>query len=164
MKMIVYILIALGLLVAGLYGWGLALPEGHVVEVSREIWVAPDVVFARLIAFEEHPQWRRDVKSVAYDRVAQRVVEKNSMGELPYRVLKVEAARLLETEIDGGRSLGFGGTWRFQLIPAGGGTKVTITERGQVYSPMFRVMGKLFFAPEKTATHYLEDLAKSFEK
>ncbi len=164
MKMIVYILIAPVLLVAGLYGWGLVLPEEHVVEVSREIWVAPDVLFARLIAFEEHPKWRRDVKSVVYDRVAQRVVEKSSMGELPYRVLKVEAARLLETEIDGGRSLGFGGTWRFHLAPAGGGTTLTITERGQVYSPMFRVMGKLFFAPEKTAKNYLEDLAESFEK
>ena len=163
MKMIVYLFIGLVVLVASLYAWGLVLPEDHVVEVSREIRVAPDLVFARLIAFEEHPKWRRDVKSVVFDRAAQRVVEKNSMGELPYRVVKLEAPRLLETEIDGGRELGFGGTWRVEVEESGSGTRVKITEQGRVYSLMFRVMGKLFFAPEKTATNYLEDLVKSYE-
>ena len=149
MKMIVYLFIGLVVLVASLYAWGLVLPEEHVVEVSREIRVAPDVVFARLVAFEEHPKWRRDVKSVVFDRAAQRVVEKNSMGELPYRVVK--------------RELGFGGTWRVEVEESGSGTRVKITEQGRVYSLMFRVMGKLFFAPEKTATNYLEDLVKSYQ-
>lgn len=164
MRMFRYSLIALVLLVAALYGWGMSLPEGHVAVVSREIWVAPDVVFARLIAFEEHPKWRSDVKSVTYSKVDQRMVVKSGGEERTYRITTLDAPRRLVTEIEGGRELGFGGTWTFELEPAGSGTKVKITERGQVYSPMFRVMGKLFFSPEKTATQYLADLAKSFEK
>ncbi len=164
MRMIVCSLIALVLLVAALYGWGLTLQEGHIAVVSREIRIAPDAVFARLITFEEHPKWRSDLQSVTYNRLEQRIVVKNGSEEMTYRITKLEAPRTLVTEIEGGRELGFGGTWTFELEPAGSGTKVTITERGQVYSPMFRVMGKLFFSPENSATQYLVDLAKSFEK
>ena len=164
MRMLVYSLVGLVVLAAGLYGWGLVLPEEHLVELSREIGAGPDLVFARIVDFEAASQWRRDVKSVTYDRAAQRVVETNSMGEMPYRIVRLDAPRRLETEIDGGRELGFGGTWVFEVEPMGSGSRVKITERGRVYSALFRVMGKLFFPAEKTAREYLEDLEKSFRE
>ncbi len=98
---------------------------------------------------------------VAYDFAAQRVVEKNSMGELPYRILKLEAPRLLVTEIDGGKDLGFGGTWTLTVVPCGGGSTVRIVERGSVYSMLFRVVSKLFIPNDKSAKTYLEDLARA---
>ncbi len=162
MRMIVYALVGLVVFAAVLYGWGWVLPEEHVVELSREFAAGPDAVFARIIDFEAAPKWRRDIKSVRYDRVAQRVVETNSMGEMPYRIVRVDAPRRLETEIDGGRALGFGGTWVFSVEAVGTGSRVQITERGRVYSALFRVMGKLFFPVDKTAREYLEDLEKSF--
>lgn len=160
--MLVYALVGLVVLAVGLYGWGWMLPEEHVVELSREVGAGPDLVFARIVDFEAASRWRRDVKSVTYDRAAQRVVEKNSMGELPYRIVRLDAPRRLETEIDGGLDLGFGGTWVFEVEAAGTCSRVKITERGRVYSAFFRVIGKLFFPADKTAREYLEDLEKSF--
>ena len=160
--MLVYALVGLVILAAGLYGWGWLLPEEHLVELSRDIGAGPDLVFARIVDFEAAPKWRRDVKSVNYDRAAQRVVEKNSMGEMPYRIVRMDAPRRLETEIDGGQELGFGGRWVFEVEALGAGARVKITEQGRVYSALFRVMGKLFFPADKTAREYLEDLEKSF--
>ena len=162
MRMLVYALLGLVILAAGLYGWGWILPEDHVVELTREIGAGPDLVFARIVDFKAASQWRRDVKSVTYDRAAQRVVEQNSMGEMPYRIVRLDAPRRLETEIDGGKELGFGGTWVFEVEAVGAGSRVKITERGRVYSALFRVMGKLYFPADKTAREYLEDLEKSF--
>ena len=36
------------------------------------------------------------------------------------------------------RNLPFGGTWMVEIVPADGGSKVTITENGEVYNPFFR--------------------------
>jgi len=163
MRMAVYALAGFVLLILALYGWGLVLPEAHMVSVSRELNVPPMRVFERITDFAGHPEWRKEVKAVRVDGASGRVVEVNSMGELPYRVVRRECPRVLETRIDGGRDLGFGGTWLFEIDELGTGSRVTITERGEVYSPLFRVMGKLFFPVDQTARTYLEDLARSFD-
>lgn len=163
MRLAVYALVGFVLLICALYGWGLILPEAHLVRVSREFKVPPMQVFERITDFAGHPRWRKGVKAVHADGAAGRVVEVNSMGELPYLVVRREAPRVLETRIDGGRELGFGGTWLFEIEELGMGSRLTITERGEVYSPLFRVMGKLFFPVDQTAMTYLEDLARSFD-
>ncbi len=160
-KMILYAIGAVVLLALALYGWGLSLATDHEVRVSRNLTAPPGQVFATITNFADHPKWRSGVRSVDYDVTARRVVEKNSMGELPYRILKLDAPRLLVTEIDGGKDLGFGGTWVLTVAPANGGSLVTIVEQGRVYSPFFRVMSKLFFPIDKTAKTYLEDLART---
>ncbi len=161
MKLILYALGTLVLLALALYGWGLSLPQDHEVKVIRNIPAPPDRVFAKIADFANHPQWRTGVTSVTYDAAAKRVVEKSSMGALPYRIVNLDPPRVLMTEIDGGKELGFGGVWVFTVEPFNGGSTVTIVERGSVYSPLFRVMSKLFFPSDKTAKTYLEDLARA---
>ena len=137
------------------------LPEDHEVKLSRNFSASPEQVFENIAGFANHPKWRSGVTSVSYDPAAKSVVEKNSMGTLPYKILKMDAPRILVTEIDGGKELGFGGTWVFTLAPFKGGTALSITERGQVYGPFFRVMSKLFFPYDRTVKTYLDDLAKA---
>lgn len=164
MRIAIYCIVGFVLMFAALYGWGVALPAAHTVRVFRQVNASPEQVFERVTDFASHAKWRKDVKSVKFDASTSRVVEVNSMGELPYVVVRKESPTLLETRIDSGRELGFGGTWLFEFERSSGGTLVTITERGEVYSPMFRVMGKLFFPADKTAKSYLEDLALSFNR
>ena len=57
-------------------------------------------------------------------------------------------------------SLPFGGTWTYELRAEGSGTSLTLTEDGEVYNPIFRVMQKFFFSPYKTIDTYLENLKK----
>ena len=159
-KMILYAIGGLVLLALALYGWGLSLPTDHAITVSKSLTAPPSQVFATIANFVDHPKWRSGVTRVDYDLAARRVVEKNSMGELPYKILKLDAPRLLVTEIDGGKDLGFGGTWVVTVAPIDGGSLVTIVEQGSVYSPFFRLMSKLFFPSDKTAKTYLDDLAR----
>lgn len=55
--------------------------------------------------------------------------------------------------------LPFGGTWTWDLAPAGSGTRVAIEEAGFIRNPIFRVMSRLFFKPSSTAEQYLRPLA-----
>jgi hypothetical protein len=55
--------------------------------------------------------------------------------------------------------LPFGGTWTWELAPAGGGTRLTITEAGFIRNPIFRLMSRLFFPPTGTMEKYLRALA-----
>ncbi len=57
-------------------------------------------------------------------------------------------------------SLPYGGSWTYELRPSGAGTEITITEDGQVFNPIFRVMQKFFFSPYATIDAYLDDLRK----
>ena len=64
--------------------------------------------------------------------------------------------RRFATTIDDA-SLAFGGSWTFDLAPAGSGTVLTITEAGEVYNPMFRFFG-LFSSKYASMDAYLAAL------
>ena len=56
--------------------------------------------------------------------------------------------------------LAFGGSWTFALQPAASGTRLSITENGEVYNPLFRVMSRFVFGHTATIDRYLGDLQK----
>ena len=58
--------------------------------------------------------------------------------------------------------LPFGGTWTYELKPSGSGTRVTITEDGEVYNPIFRFMSHVFFSQSATIETYLKSLGKKY--
>ena len=58
----------------------------------------------------------------------------------------------------------FGGTWTFELAPAGSGTRVTITERGEVYNPIFRFMSRFIFGYTGTMESCLAALSRKFQR
>jgi len=56
------------------------------------------------------------------------------------------------------RTQPFGGTWTFDLSPDRGGTGVTITERGEIYNPIFRFMARFIFGYTSTMEGFLKQL------
>jgi hypothetical protein len=54
--------------------------------------------------------------------------------------------------------LPFGGTWTYELKQEESGTRVTITERGEVYNPIFRFMSRFVFSHTATLERYLAAL------
>jgi uncharacterized protein YndB with AHSA1/START domain len=54
----------------------------------------------------------------------------------------------------------FGGTWTFDIERDGAGTRLTITERGEVYNPIFRFMARFVFGYTGTMEGYLASLRK----
>jgi hypothetical protein len=141
---------------------GLTLPVGHIASNTVGVSVPPDRVFAVITDFAKYPEWRSDVKTVTIEGAAgvgMIVREDGANGVIPLRVEVFESPSRLVMRI-ADPSLPFGGTWTYSLLGSEMGTAVTITENGEVYNPIFRVMQKLFFSPRATIDTYLADLKK----
>jgi hypothetical protein len=57
------------------------------------------------------------------------------------------------------KALPFGGSWDYRLEPAGNDTRVTITENGEVYNPVFRFVSRFLMGHTATIDKYLTALA-----
>ena len=140
---------------------GYSLPQGHVA--TREVTVAatPDRVFAVLQDIDSYPKWRSDVEGVevlARDPVA-RWRERGSNGTITFEMQAADRpARMVSRIAD--PSLPFGGGWTYVLTPNGEGTRVSITENGEVYNPIFRFMSRFVFGHTATIDRYLADLER----
>ncbi len=160
MRWVILAVAALVLLAAVIAVVGWLLPVAHVATRHATLAAAPDAVWRVITNVEAFPSWRSDVTSV--ERVAGPVVtwiEHGSSGRLTFAVAESEAPRRLVTRI-ADRSLPFGGTWTYDLVPDGGGTRLTITENGEIYNPIFRAMARFVFGYEATMASYLEALRK----
>jgi len=58
------------------------------------------------------------------------------------------------------KGLPFGGSWDYRIEPVGAGSRITITENGEVYNPIFRFVSKYFMGHTATIDKYLTALAK----
>lgn len=125
-------LAALVLIVAAV---GMLLPRDHVASRTTTLRAGPDMVFPLLASLE---LGRRD--------------------DVPIAIVEARAPVHLVTRI-ADPSLPFGGTWTFMLTPAGRGTRLTITERGYVSNPIFRVVSRVVLGHDATLKAYLRELA-----
>jgi uncharacterized protein YndB with AHSA1/START domain len=135
-------------------------PKQHVASHTVVLAAPPERVWEQIADMGRQAEWVPDVTKV--ERLGDRD------GKPSYRenygrftvttvVTTAEAPRLLVKEILPGGP--FSGSWTWELAPEGTGTRLTITERGTVESPLFR--GMMVFADNtKSARRYAAALAK----
>lgn len=164
-KVAVGLVAGLALLAVLVFAVGAFLPVDH--EVSRRVVLHRPVaeVWDVITDFSQAPSWRPDIVRVARstDRGGTPVwIEYSSDGEaIPYATTVVEEQRrLVRTIAD--PNLPFGGTWTFELVPEDGQTRLTITERGTVGNPLFRVVSTFFIGHETFMVRYLVALGRRF--
>ena len=160
------VLMALLLAVLVVYLIGRTLPVAHTASVTLVLSESPEIVWARIGDFPGQKDWRPGLRSV--ERVADRdglaVWRETSGGELDLATVEARSPLRLVRRIVG-EGLPFGGTWTTVLTPDGrGGTKVMITEDGEVYSPIFRFVSRYVMGHEATLRQYARDLRNSFPK
>ena len=104
---------------------------------------------------QSYPQWRSDVKSVE-DLAAspRRWREHGSNGNLTFEVVSADPPVRLVTRI-ADRDLPFGGSWTYELAGDNAGTRLSITEHGEVYNPLFRFMSRFIFGHTATMEQFL---------
>ena len=139
---------------------GYALPRSHVASVSAQYAAAPDTLWATLTDVSAFPRWRNDLVRVELlpDENGQRGWREHGRNDvITYRVVASDPPRRLVTRI-ADETLPFGGTWMYELAPAGGGTRLTITERGEVYNPIFRFVSRFVLGYTGTMTTMLRAL------
>ncbi len=160
MRLALRIIGLLAALVAMLVALGYALPVQHVASRSASFRQSSDEIFTVLTDVAHFHDWRSDVTSVdLLSSAPLRWREHGSNGDITFVADDVSRPTRLVTRIDD-PSLPFGGTWTYELAPGTAGTTLTITEHGEVYNPIFRVMSRFVFGHTATIDAYLASLQK----
>lgn len=140
---------------------GFALPERHRAAVRAHYAQPVDAVHRAILDVAAAPTWRSGVDSVQI--LSQQPLtwrEYSEWGALTMTMVETSSSRIVSRIVDTGE--GFGGTWTFEVTPEAGATTLTITEDGEVYNPIFRVMSKFVFGHYTGLEAYAADLGRKF--
>ena len=164
MKILLVLVTALVLLVGVILLIGALLPRKHVA--SREIVLRQSAhdVYALARGFASAATWRSDVKSVELLAPANgrlRFREDSTNGRITYELVEELPDAKLVTEIVD-RDLGYFGSWTYEFLPEGNGTRVRITENGEVPNVLFRSMSRFAFGHTTRMDGYLRALGRKF--
>jgi hypothetical protein len=161
-----FVLIALGVVAALLVVIvlvGYMLPVKHRAQITTMIAAPPDQVYAIITNVAAFPEWRTGVRSVEVlpspdGKRRWREVSKN--GTIPFVAESANPPTTLVTRIDS-KSLPFGGTWTYEVQPdADGRSRLQITEDGEIYNPIFRVVSRFLIGYEGTLREYVTDVQR----
>jgi uncharacterized protein YndB with AHSA1/START domain len=164
MKWVLIAVGAFGALIVLMLIVGLLLPKGHVVARTVRFKRSPAEVWRLITAFADQPDWRSELSKVERmpDRDGREVwneLRSDGWG-MPLQTTElVPEQRLVRTIAD--PKLPFGGTWTYELSPRDDGCELTITERGEVYNPFFRVFSR-FADMRASIDAYLKALGRKF--
>ena len=151
---------SLAAVVAVVVAVGYSLPVKHVASRTAHVVAPPERVWATITDVASAPQWRPGVKSA--EILGQGAAgpvwrEVSGDGTITFETVESAPPRRLVTRITD-KSLPFGGTWTYELQPAGSGTQVTIQEDGEVYNPVFRFVSRYVMGHHATIDKYLAAL------
>ena len=163
-RIIIGMLVFIATAFAVVYGVGRSLPQGHVATVRAEFAASPEEIFEAVADFRSHPEWRPSVERVEAlpDRDGRPAwVELGAGGSLPMELTESQPpTRLVTTIISEG--LPFGGRWIFETQATATGSRVTITEEGEVYSAIFRFVSRYIVGYHASGSRFLTDLGGRF--
>ena len=152
----------LAALVAVLFAVGWMLPVGHEASRSAEFTRPPEDVYALVAAVKEYPLWWSEVSRVdmLVDEPGRTTFREHmSTGPVVMSVRERTPPSRFVTAIDD-PDQPFGGTWTFEIEPTpAGGARLTITERGEIYNPLFRVLARYVFGYTATMESFLAEAA-----
>jgi uncharacterized protein YndB with AHSA1/START domain len=154
--------LSLALLVALAAFVGSRLPQAHVASRQAALSVPAEAVWAAITDVDAFPSWRGDVKRIQRlpDRQGRPVwIEETRSGKMTLATERMEAPRMLVLRI-ADPDLPFGGTWTYDIVPAPAGCRLTITENGEIYNPLFRFMARFVFGYEGTIASYMTALER----
>jgi hypothetical protein len=162
MKWLILLLALPIVLMAVLALLGSFLPRQHEAVRQAVFHRTAAELFAVVHDFAATPAWRSGLKSVELlpprdGRPCYR--ETTARRAVTYVVLEEKPAEKLVVKI-ADDDLPYGGTWTYDFSPVAEGTRVRITEHGEVKNTVFRFLGRFVFGYTTTIETYLRDLGK----
>lgn len=163
MKVLLIVVPVLASILAIVLVIGLLLPKQHVASRSSHFSTSPSLIWAIV---DGPPDWRSDIKSYEIlppvdGRRTWKEVDAHG-DSIMYEVVESTSERKLVTRI-ADETLPFGGTWTYEFAPDAGGVTLTITERGEVYNPIFRFVSRFVFGHTAQLDKYLTSLKTRLE-
>lgn len=161
-RVMVILIGVLALLLGATFGAGYFIEKNHTASRTATFKASPECIWNKITNLEAQPAWRKNLKEIKIidgtpNRESWTEISKSG-DEISFKTkAKIEPSRY-EAEIINNSN--FGGYWELTLEPAeDGGTKLTVTENGEIYNPMFRTIAAVFFDMHATIDEYLADLA-----
>jgi len=143
---------------------GSQLPKGHVASRSILLPKPPAEVYAVVRDFASAPTWRADVQRVDVTTASNGHTHFREQGKhdaVNFELAEdVPAQRMVTRILD--TNLGYSGKWTYAFTAENSGTRLTITEDGEVSNVIFRFMSRYVFGHTATIDTYLKSLAKHF--
>lgn len=167
MRWILWSITLLMLLLGAVVVAGGLVAREHRITRTVELGAPPVAVFAAIADLEAMPAWRPEV--VRVERVpgqagAPPVYREYSVrGVVTWAVLEHRPPARLFLGITGAGP-GFEGTWTFDLASAPGGTRLTVTERGEIDNPVFRFLSRFVVGYGQNLDAYLDALSRHLDR
>jgi hypothetical protein len=163
MKWILYIGGSIVFLVAMVAVVGALLPRRHHATRKARFRATPEAIYAVLAG---PPDWRTGVRTYGVlpeqDGRKRWWEEDSHRQKITYELVEERPPARMVTRI-AQPGLPFGGTWTFEITPAGdGGSDLRISEDGEIYNVIFRFMARFFFGYNASIEGYLRDLGGKF--
>ena len=155
------LLIGIGLLITVI---GALLPRAHVVSRSAIYARKPAELFATISDIAASPSWRTGLMSIEVLPPRNGLVcfrENSRHGAITFVVREDISPRKRVTQI-ADENLPFGGSWTYEIMPESSGSRLRITERGEIKNVLFRFFARFFLGYDGTINAYLRDLGKRF--
>lgn len=165
MKLLITIvagLVVASLLLVGVIALiGSRLPKAHSAPRSIVLQQRRQQVYKVVRDFSSASTWRSDVERIEITSGADekvRFCEHGKNGDVNYELSEdIPAERMVTRILD--TDLGYSGKWTYAFADESGGTRVTITEDGEVSNVIFRFMSRYIFGHTATLDSYLTSLA-----
>ncbi len=160
MRWVIIIVVGLLAVVAIVALVGVLIPQSHVATRSRTFPHSSERVFTAISDVRNYASWRPGVREVTVlSDNPLRWREDGSNGKVEFELTSSDPPRRQVVTI-ASKDLPFGGRWEYDLAPdgTGTGTRLTLSEHGDVYNPIFRFMARFVFGYSKTMEDYLAAL------
>lgn len=165
MKYVLLIIVVAVVLVGIVVLIGALLPKSHVASRRAQFKQPPGMIWEAITDYAGAVAWRPELKAV--DRLPDRdgrpvwrEVDKHGQA-MPLETIEATPPRRLVRRI-ADPDLPFGGSWTYEVGPVESGSRLTITEDGEVYNPIFRFASRFIFGHTATIDGYLKALGKKF--
>lgn len=148
--------------------YGSSVPDGHTASGSEVIKADLEDVFAMQADVQKHPEWHdlvaeiRDYKE-GEDGTASWTETWKDGSEFGMKRTAYVQNKKIRVEIEDKAEV-FNGSWTFDFEEVEGGTRVTITENGNIPNAFIRGMYHLATEPDQTLKEHLQRMKTEAEK
>jgi hypothetical protein len=156
----------LGVLIVGIAvtAVGYSLPQAHVAMREASFSAPPGLVFAAVTDVARYAEWRTDLSKVDVLESDPLKWREHSGGDaITFEVMESKRDERFKVRI-ADADLPFGGSWTYELMPENSGTRLRITENGEVYNPVFRFVSRFVMGHTATIDRYLADLGRHLDR
>lgn len=161
MKVLLIVVGCIVLLVVCVIVIGLLLPKSHTASRAAAYHATPERLFALIAGPQD---WRPDVLryEVVPDPAGRELVRETVRDNetITYEIVDRKPPESISRRI-ATEGLPYSGTWTYTLLPNGGSTIVRITEKGEVYNPVFRFVSRFIIGHTASLDTYLRALGKA---